>query len=35
VAKILGSKQEGYWILIPFYLYILYYATKGYKAGKK
>ncbi len=27
------SKQMGYWLMIPCYLYILYYALKGYKTG--
>jgi FHS family L-fucose permease-like MFS transporter len=28
------NRQTGYWVLVPLYLYILYYAIKGYKAGK-
>ena len=35
VAEMMGSKQLGYVLMIPCYLYILYYATVGYKAGKK
>jgi FHS family L-fucose permease-like MFS transporter len=27
------SSQQAYWILIPIYLFIFYYATKGHKAG--
>ncbi|WP_255481202.1 sugar MFS transporter [Pontibacter sp. Tf4] len=27
--------QHGYWILVPCYLFIWYYATKGHKAGRK
>ncbi len=26
--------QQAYWIMVPCYLYILYFATKGYKAGR-
>lgn len=28
------NRQTGYWVLMPLYLYILYYSLKGYKAGK-
>ncbi|HEV8079176.1 MAG TPA: sugar MFS transporter [Chitinophagaceae bacterium] len=35
VSKMIDSKQMGYFIMIPCYLYILYYATKGYKTGLK
>ena len=28
------STQQAYWIMVPCYLFILYYATKGYKAGR-
>jgi fucose permease len=35
VAKIFKSAQLGYWLMIPCYLYILYYATTGHKAGRK
>ena len=27
------SKQMGYWLMIPCYLYVLYYSMKGYKTG--
>lgn len=33
LSTILGSIQWGYIIMIPCYLYILYFATIGYKAG--
>jgi MFS transporter, FHS family, L-fucose permease len=26
--------QQAYWLMVPCYLYILYYAMKGYKAGR-
>jgi len=29
-----SSLQQGYWILIPIYLFIFYYAVKGHKAGR-
>lgn len=35
VAEAMHSKQLAYWIMIPCYLYILYFALKGYKAGNK
>lgn len=35
VSEMLGSRQEGYWLMIPCYLYILYYAIKGHQAGKR
>lgn len=35
VSKMIDSKQMGYFIMIPCYLYILYYAIKGYKTGLK
>jgi MFS transporter, FHS family, L-fucose permease len=35
VSKMLDSKQTAYFLMIPCYLYILYYALSGYKAGKK
>ncbi len=35
VSKMLDSKQTAYFLMIPCYLYILYYALIGYKAGKK
>lgn len=28
------NEQEAYWILVPCYVYILYYAVKGYKIGR-
>jgi len=28
------AAQTSYWILIPIYLFILYFATVGYKKGK-
>lgn len=28
------GNQQGYWILVPCYLYILYFAVNGHKAGK-
>lgn len=33
VSTVFGSRQWGYTIMIPCYLYILYFATIGYKAG--
>ena len=30
-----GNPQIAYWICIPCYLYILYYAISGYRAGIK
>lgn len=35
VSKLMGSKQLGYALMIPCYLFILYYAVKGYRAGLK
>ena len=35
LATALDSKQMAYLIMIPCYLYILYYAVAGYKAGKR
>jgi FHS family L-fucose permease-like MFS transporter len=29
-----SNRQMAYWITLPCYLYILFYATRGYKAGK-
>jgi glucose/galactose transporter len=29
-----SNPQLAYWILIPFYLFILYFSTSGYRAGK-
>jgi fucose permease len=30
-----SNPQMAYWVFIPFYLFILYFAAAGYKAGKK
>ncbi len=35
ISEMVGSKQLGYSLLIPCYLFILYYATIGYKARRK
>lgn len=35
LADAMDSKQMAYWMMLPCYLYILYYAVRGYKAGKK
>ncbi|MES2374805.1 MAG: glucose/galactose MFS transporter, partial [Bacteroidota bacterium] len=35
VSEMVGSRQLGYLILLPCYLFILYYAVSGYKTGKK
>jgi MFS transporter, FHS family, L-fucose permease len=35
ISTMIGSKQLGYLLMIPCYLYILYFATKGYLAGTK
>lgn len=35
IADSIGSKQMAYWILIPCYLFILFYAVKGHNLGKK
>jgi MFS transporter, FHS family, L-fucose permease len=29
-----SNRQNAYWILLPCYLYILYFAVKGYKVGR-
>jgi glucose/galactose transporter len=29
-----SNRQTAYWILLPCYLYILYFAVKGYKVGR-
>ncbi|MBA2760462.1 MAG: sugar MFS transporter [Segetibacter sp.] len=29
-----ASPQQGYWLLIPCYIFILFFALKGYKMGK-
>ncbi len=31
----LTNAREAYWVLIPCYLFILFYAVKGYRIGKK
>ena len=28
------NRQSAYWILLPCYLYILYFAVKGYRVGR-
>ena len=33
LSEAFDSKQMGYWLMIPCYLYILYYSMKGYKTG--
>jgi glucose/galactose transporter len=35
VAEVIGSKQLAYFIMIPCYLYILFFALKGNRIGKK
>lgn len=35
VADMVGSKQLGYFIMIPCYLFILWFGLKGYKIGNK
>jgi MFS transporter, FHS family, L-fucose permease len=35
LSDAMGSKQTAYWMLIPCYLFILYFALKGHNAGKK
>lgn len=34
-SELIGSKQLGYAIMLPCYLYILHFALKGYKVGVK
>ncbi len=29
------NRQVAYWVTVPCYLYILYYATRGYREGKR
>jgi MFS transporter, FHS family, L-fucose permease len=31
----LANRQDAYWILVPIYIIILYFATVGHKVGKK
>lgn len=33
LIDVLGSMQQAYWICVPFYVYALYYALWGHKAG--
>jgi len=33
LSESMGS-QQGYWLMLPCYLYILYFAVKGHKAGR-
>jgi len=35
ISEQLGSSQLGYAIMIPCYLYILFYALVGHKIGKR
>jgi len=35
IAEGIHSLQKGYFIMLPCYLYILYFATRGYRAGSK
>jgi len=35
LADAMGSRQTAYWMMIPCYLFILYFATKGHNVGKK
>lgn len=35
LADAMGSRQIAYWMLIPCYFFILYFAIKGHSAGKK
>ncbi|HRO43569.1 MAG TPA: sugar MFS transporter [Flavipsychrobacter sp.] len=35
VAEMIGSKQTAYFIMIPCYLFILWFGMKGYKIGNK
>jgi MFS transporter, FHS family, L-fucose permease len=30
-----SNRQSAYWILLPCYVYILYFAAKGYKVGRR
>jgi glucose/galactose transporter len=34
-SEMVGSRQTGYWLMIPCYLFILFFAVKGYRIGKK
>lgn len=33
LKDILPNMQQAYWICVPFYIYALYYALKGYRVG--
>ena len=33
LSKSFDSRQMAYWLMVPCYVYILYYSLKGYKAG--
>jgi glucose/galactose transporter len=35
ISEMIGSLRLGYLIMIPCYLYILYFATKGFRTGTK
>jgi len=35
IAEMAGSRQMAYWTLLPCYIYLFYYAVKGYEAGTK
>ena len=35
IAEIVGSKQEAYWMMMPAYLFILYFGVSGHKIGKR
>ena len=35
ISENIHSLQTGYFIMLPCYLYILYFATRGFKAGKR
>ncbi len=35
LSEELRSVQTAYWIMIPCYLFVLYFGLKGYKAGRK
>jgi len=35
LAEAMDSRQMAYWMMIPCYIFILYFAVKGFMAGKK
>jgi fucose permease len=35
VSEIIGNKQLAYLMMIPCYLYILYYSMAGHKVGRE